>query len=1041
MPIAQSFEKARAQIETLVERFDRNRDAYKRVDYKETQVRIEFIDPFFEALGWDVRNTRGYAEPYKEVIHEDALKVSGATRAPDYCFRIGGTRKFFLEAKKPSVLLQGDVGPAYQLRRYAWSAKLPLSVLTDFEEFAVYDCQQRPKPSDGPAVARVKYLTYDQYLDHLEELYGVFSREAVPLGGFDRFVEGAIGKRGTGQVDTEFLKEIEGWRDLLARNLALRNRALSVHDLNFAVQHTIDRILFLRMAEDRGLEEYGRLLALTNGPHIYERLIDTLYRQADAKYNSGLFDFQADGLTPTLTIDDKVLKPILKGLYYPESPYEFAVLPTEVLGQVYEQFLGKVIRLTPGHVAKVEEKPEVKKAGGVYYTPAYIVDYIVRQTVGALAEGKSPRELRGARARAQRAAPLRILDPACGSGSFLLGAYQFLLDHYRRWYEENDPESHARGKQPAVYQGPHGDWRLTSAEKKRILLDHIYGVDIDRQAVEVTKLSLLLKVLEGETDETLGQQLSFWQERALPDLGDNIKCGNSLIGPDYFAGQLLPDEDEMRRVNPFDWQAEFPDIFRPDRSSETCQVCGFDAVIGNPPYIRIQTMKEWAPTEVEYYKRRYAAASKGNYDIYVVFVERALELLNDRGRMGYILPHKFFQAKYGAPLRELIARGRHLSQIVHFGDQQIFAGATTYTCLLFLDKAGRESFRFVKAHDLHAWQATGEAAEGSIQAARATGAEWNFVIGPGAGLFERLSVMPVKLGDVAHIFQGLVTGADAVFIFEQLKPQDSALVMLRDTSGALWELERDVLKPFVKGMTVSTYAVPQRQHWILFPYRLQGATAELLSQREMSTLFPKAWSYLNAKASILRRREGGKWNHEQWYAFGRTQNLTQMDAPKLIVQVISLFGRYAHDCTGIYFTGGGNGPYYGIRWLDPGNPHSLHYLQALLGSPLLDCYLRQVSSPFRGGYWSYGKRFIEQLPIRTIDFDDPADVARHDRMVALVERMLELHKKLAAAAIPADRALYQRQIDATDRQIDALVYELYGLTQDEIRIVEESTGP
>ena len=234
-----------------------------------------------------------------------------------------------------------------------------------------------------------------------------------------------------------------------------------------------------------------------------------LYREADERYNSELFDFKADTLTKSLALDDKVLKPILAGLYYPDCPYEFSVLPAEILGQVYEQFLGKVIRLTPGHRAKVEEKPEVKKAGGVYYTPSYIVDYIVEQTVGRLIEGKTPKQI----------SKLRILDPACGSGSFLLGAYQRLLDYHRRWYEEHDPEKEARSKRPAIYQGPGGEWRLTTGEKKSILLNNVYGVDIDRQAVEVTKLSLLLKVLEGESQETLGKQLALWRERALPDLG------------------------------------------------------------------------------------------------------------------------------------------------------------------------------------------------------------------------------------------------------------------------------------------------------------------------------------------------------------------------------------------------------------------------------------------------------------------------------------------------------------------------------------------
>jgi hypothetical protein len=469
MPLAQSYDEAKSQVERLVERFHRNLDVYKRPEYKEAHVRAEFIDPLFEALGWDMRNTKGYAEQYKDVVHEDSLKVSGAVRAPDYCFRIGGTRKFFLEAKKPSVSVKGDIGPAYQLRRYAWSAKLPLSVLTDFEELAVYDCQRRPKQNDKAGVARILYFTYEQYPDCLEEVYGVFARQSILEGSFDRYVQDTKGKRGTSEVDAEFLKEIEGWRETLARNLALRNPGLTVHELNYAVQRTIDRIIFLRMAEDRGIEPYERLKALTSGSEVYARMAGNLYRQADEKYNSGLFDFQADTLTPTLQIDDRVLKPILTGLYYPECPYEFSVLPTEVLGQVYEQFLGKVIRLTPAHRAVVEEKPEVKKAGGVYYTPSYIVDYIVRQTVGKQVEGKSPRQLRGVGGKP----PLRVLDPACGSGSFLLGAYQYLLDRYRQWYEENDPEKHARRKEPPVYQCAGGAWLLTTSEKKQILLDHI----------------------------------------------------------------------------------------------------------------------------------------------------------------------------------------------------------------------------------------------------------------------------------------------------------------------------------------------------------------------------------------------------------------------------------------------------------------------------------------------------------------------------------------------------------------------------------------
>ncbi len=360
----------------LIDRFTRNADSYRSTQYNETQVRREFIDPFFKCLGWDIDNTQGFAEAYKDVIHEDAIKVGGETKAPDYCFRVGGTRKFFLEAKRPAVNLKVNPEPAFQLRRYAWSARLPLSILTDFEEFAVYDCRVKPAQSDKAAAARIRYLTFNDYAEQWDSIAATFSKDAVYKGSFDKYAETSKLKKGTATVDAAFLKEIEGWRELLAKNIAVRNPDLTQRELNFAVQVTIDRILFLRMCEDRGIEPYRQLGDLQKSSAIYERMRD-LFRKGDERYNSGLFHFTKepnraeppDELTTALTIDDKPLKDILRSLYYPESPYEFSVLPAEILGQVYEQFLGKVIRLTAGHRAVVEEKPEVRKAGGVYYTP------------------------------------------------------------------------------------------------------------------------------------------------------------------------------------------------------------------------------------------------------------------------------------------------------------------------------------------------------------------------------------------------------------------------------------------------------------------------------------------------------------------------------------------------------------------------------------------------------------------------------------------------------------------------------------------------
>jgi hypothetical protein len=363
------------EIDDLVERFERNIESYKSGRYNETQLRLEFVNPFFKALGWDVDNEQGFAEAYKDVIHEDAIRIGSTTKAPDYSFRIGGQRKFFLEAKKPSVDIKDDIHPAFQLRRYAWTSKLPLSILTDFEEFAVYDCRIKPDKADKSSQARVLYLTFKDYLTRWDEIFGIFSKEAILKGSFDKFAEDKKSKRGTAEVDAAFLEEIAGWREILARNIALRNSDLSTKDLNYAVQTIVNRIVFLRICEDRGIERHMRIQDLLNGERVYPRLCE-LFHRADERYDSGLFHFQMepgrddpDSLTMGLNLDDKPLKDIIKRLYYPDCPYEFSVFPAEILGQVYEQFLGKVIRLTEGHRAVVEDKPEVKKAGGVKYTP------------------------------------------------------------------------------------------------------------------------------------------------------------------------------------------------------------------------------------------------------------------------------------------------------------------------------------------------------------------------------------------------------------------------------------------------------------------------------------------------------------------------------------------------------------------------------------------------------------------------------------------------------------------------------------------------
>ena len=629
---------AKEKIECLVIRFEEQFESYKNSDYNETLTRRDFIDPFFKALGWDIDNESGYAEAYREVIHEDKVKVSDSIKAPDYSFRlVGGKRLFFVEAKKPSISVKEDIQPAYQVRRYGWSAKLPISIITDFEEFSIYDCTKKPKPTDKPPVARIKYLSFRDYIKEFDFLWDTFSKEQVLKGSFDKFLQSDTHKKGTATVDKDFLESLDRWRTYLAVSISWNNKTLDEEEINYVVQQTIDRIIFLRIAEDRGVEPYGTLHHATKLGNLYQNLFE-LFQKADQKYNSGLFNFKKDKISQDVIIDNKVIKTIINELYYPECPYEFSVLSVEILGSAYEQFLGKVIRITPAHHAKIEEKPEVRKAGGVYYTPQYIVDYIVKSTVGKLIEGKTPKEI----------SKIKILDPACGSGSFLIGAFQYLLDYHKDYYSENGKPSRGKKDNPLTPDG-----HLTTAEKKRILLNNIFGVDLDANAVEVTKLSLLLKCLEGETEASINQQLMLFNERVLPTLEENIKSGNSLIDTDYYDNVI--DFGEEKKIKPFNWQNAFSEVFEQG---------GFDIVIGNPPYV----MSDISTDQKVYLNDKYRY-QQGKPDLYRFFIERAHLILKSGGYFSFIVPNSLLTIPACSKLRYYLLSKIGIIEIINLWGQ------------------------------------------------------------------------------------------------------------------------------------------------------------------------------------------------------------------------------------------------------------------------------------------------------------------------------------------------------------------------------------
>ena len=977
----------------LVEKFERDQRQFQQPDYNEAQLRQEFVNPFFAALGWDVGDS-------KQVLHEAGLRSGGSVKHPDYSFLAGSRRAFYVETKKPAINIGNSVEPAEQLRSYGWSGNTALGILTNFAEFAVYDCRIEPKQGDSPAEARIMYLTHSQYLDQWERLQETLSPEAVRQGKHSDLLETTA--KGVLRVDEAFLRDMETWRVDLARELHRQapfiNRRLNQRELNHLVQRTIDRIIFLRIAEDRNLESYGRLeRAAAVRRNVYSE-IKQLYRAADRRYNSGLFHFnpadksrpEADTLSLEIYIVDNVLRRIIDDLYPPKSRYQFSVISADILGQVYERFLGKVIEVrSDGETTTVtvEEKPEVRKAGGVYYTPSYIVDYIVENTVGALLQEVAPAE----------AVQLRVLDPACGSGSFLTGAYQYLLDWHLSAYRENPARYKNRIRHSA------DGIILRIEEKRRILLDNIYGVDLDQNAVEVSKLSLLLKMLENEHDRPE------IEEPLLPDLSGNIKWGNSLIGSDFFSGDELAgkDDEELLRVKPFDWASG-------SGFGEIMAAGGFDAVIGNPPYVRQETLGK----DFKDYAKRHFETYAGTADLYTYFIERGVKLLNENGLFGIIVANKWLRARYGKPLRQWLKK-QAIREILDFGDLPVFQQATTYPCILTIRKGGTSDTFTAAQIDTLDFSNLAEHVTTLRYAVDKTLLDdggWSLARQEVQALTRKLFNSRIPLEEYVNgkIYRGILTGLNDAFVIDDATK--NRLIAEHASSAK-------IIKPFLAGRDIKRYAEPAVERYvILIP---SGWTHDNMGISSAPWRFiQEAYPAIARHLEPFQEKAEKRWDKgDYWWELRPCAYYEEFEKPKIIYPNICMQPEFTLETDSQYT----NQKCYIIATAEK-------YLLGILNSQLMMFYFQTTIPKLRGDYYEPGYAFMRSFPIRAIDFDNPDDTAMHDRMVELVERMLDLHRQADLTVV--QRGLVEQRIEATDREIDALVYALYGLSEDEVRVVE-----